>query len=363
MRISEYIKRKIRLLFSILMLSGIPLMNLAGTGDINWMKKGKYGIFMHYQYRILLGYSSGTVRAGTNPLVPEVSMMTSKQWNEFVNGFDVKKFADQMAKAKVGWVIFGVDDAYFGWSCAPNNTFNKYTGYADGEKCSKRDLIMDVTDALNKKGVKVILYYAGLTGHMLDPKIVSGLKDDTTRGIWGGKIPPSPECRKRRIEILRDYAERYKNKIAGWWFDTPGTKSYDEKPYDWWAIEEIVHKANPKAVISFAQGGMSNLKPTVPGIDDFTGGDTWRKQDLTKLIPKNYPAEEGILWHCKIYCGNIYHGQGDANQFTDQELIDWIKTCNNQGGVCTLDWPFEPQTGLIKDFGIKQMISISKAIK
>ena len=35
-----------------------------GTGDVSWMKKGRYGIFMHYQYRILLGYSSGTSTSG-----------------------------------------------------------------------------------------------------------------------------------------------------------------------------------------------------------------------------------------------------------------------------------------------------------
>jgi hypothetical protein len=54
---------------------------------------------------------------------------------------------------------------------------------------------------------------------------------------------------------------------------------------------------------------------------------------------------------------------GDYNQFTDKELIDWINTSNQQGGVCTLDWPFDPKTGLIKDFGIEQMINIKNAIK
>jgi hypothetical protein len=55
--------------------------------------------------------------------------------------------------------------------------------------------------------------------------------------------------------------------------------------------------------------------------------------------------------------------QGDDNQFSDQELIDWIKTCNNQGGVCTLDWPFDPQTGLLKDFGLAQLKRIARAVK
>jgi hypothetical protein len=99
------------------------------------------------------------------------------------------------------------------------------------------------------------------------------------------------------------------------------------------------------------------------GMDDYTGGDTWEKQDLVRLTPANYPTGGGILWHGKIYCGNVYHGLGTSNQFSDEELISWIKKCNSQSGICTLDWPFDPSTGLIKDFGIKQMINIGKAVK
>lgn len=334
----------------------------SGTGDVSWMIKAKYGVFMHYQYRILLGYSSGTQRMGTRPLLPDTSLMTAKEWNKLVDQFDVKGFANQMAKAKIGWVMFCLDDHYFAWPCSPNSKFNLYTGYGPGEKCSKRDLIMDVADALNAKGIKLIVYYAGLNGYQKEPKILAGF-GDAFRGNVGEKGAPSAESRRKRLEILEEYANRFGTKIAGWWFDTPGKNSYDEKPYDWWKINSIVHNANPKAVIALAQGGMSMMGPLVPGIDDYTGGDTWTKQDLIKLIPKNYPAQGGILWHGKIYCGNVYHGQGDANQFTDKELIDWIKTCNDQGGVCTLDWPINPSNGLIPDFGIKQMINIGKAVK
>jgi len=115
-------------------------------------------------------------------------------------------------------------------------------------------------------------------------------------------------------------------------------------------------------VIAFSYG--RNEQACVrKGIDDYTGGDTWSKQDLGRLTPQNRPAQAGILWHGKIYCGNVYHGQGTANQFSDRELIDWIKTCNRQGGVCTLDWPLDPKTGLIKDFGFAQLKAIARAVK
>ncbi len=280
-----------------------PIQVLAGAGDTSWMSQGKYGIFLHYQYRVLLGYS-----IKTTPQFPDTSQMTAEQWNRFVDGFDVKGFARQMAEAKVGWVIFCIDDHYFAWPCAPNKAFSEYTGYAPGEKCSRRDLILDLADALNARGVKLICYF------------------------------------------------------AGWWFDGTGLDTYQARPDDWWTIESVVHAANPKAIIAFSYGA-NEQACLCKGVDDYTGGDTWSKQDPKQLTPQRLPSQEGILWHGKIYCGNIYHGQGDDNQFSDQELIDWINTCNRQGGVCTLDWPFDPQTGLLKDFGIAQLKGIALVVK
>jgi len=241
---------------------------IAGGGDTRWMLKAKYGIFMHYQYRILLGFS-----IATNPKFPEPALMTAAQWNQFVDGFDVKGFAGQMAKTKVGWVMFCIDDHYFAWPCSPNQAFSDYTGFAPGEKCSRRDLILDLADALNAKDVKLICYFAGLNGYMKELKVSAGLSDSTPRGQYNDKTPPSGESRKRRLEVLREYCIRYQDKIAGWWFDGIGIDSYQDKPNDWWTIGSIVRQANPSGVIAFSYG--SNEQACVrKGLDDFTGGDT-----------------------------------------------------------------------------------------
>ena len=331
---------------------------VAGSGNVSWMAKAKYGIFLHYQYRILLGYS-----INTKPQFPGPSQMTAEGWNRFVDGFDVNGFAAQMAEAKVGWVIFCLDDHYFAWPCAPNKTFSKFTGYAPGEKCSRRDLIRDLAQALAAKNVKLICYFAGLNGYMKEPKVSAGLLDESGgRGEFNNRKPPSAECRKRRLAVLKEYADRYRDQIAGWWFDGIEADSYKTPPDDWWAINAIVHAANPNAVIAFSYG--NNEQACVcKGVDDYTAGDTWSKQDLEHLTPAQLPAQDGILWHGKIYCGNVYHGQGDGNQFTDRQLTDWISTCARQRGVCTLDWPFDPKTGLLKDFGLAQLKRIAQVLK
>ena len=111
------------------------------AGDTSWMLDAKYGVFMHYQHRILLGYSHGTAALGTKARLPPPSEMTAEGWNRFVDGFDVQRFAD-----------------------------------------------------------------------------------------------------------------RYKDKAAGWWFDAVMPDSYRERPHDWWAIKSVVHAANPKGVIAFSWG-------------------------------------------------------------------------------------------------------------
>jgi hypothetical protein len=316
------------------------------------MSRGRFGLFMHYQYRILLGRS-----IATKPQFPSAEEMTAGQWNRLVDGFDVRGFAAQMAEAKPGWVLFCLDDHYFAWPCSPNEAFDRFTGYAPGEKCSRRDLIADLADALEKQGVKLICYFAGLNGYMKERKVYEGLADD-----GNNQTPPSAESRRRRLAVLKEYGDRYKDKVAGWWFDGVELNSYREPPDDWSTVGSIVRAANPQAAIAFSYGG-DEQACIRKGVDNFTGGDTWSKQDLKRLTPARLPAKEGILWHGKIYCGNVYHGQGDANQFEDRELIDWVRTCNREGGVCTLDWPFEPKTGLLKNFGFEQLKRVATGVK
>ena len=49
-----------------------PGRGVAG-GDASWLLEGKYGIFLHYQYRILLGYS-----IATEPQFPQPSEMSAE---------------------------------------------------------------------------------------------------------------------------------------------------------------------------------------------------------------------------------------------------------------------------------------------
>ena len=44
---------------------------------------------------------------------------------------------------------------------APNSAFDSITGYAAGEACSRRDLVLDIYDALARQGLKLTLSWTG----------------------------------------------------------------------------------------------------------------------------------------------------------------------------------------------------------
>ncbi len=60
-----------------------------------------------------------------------------------------------------------------------------------------------------------------------------------------------------------------------------------------------------------------------------------------------------------MFCGDYYHGLGTRNYYADSDLIDWVNTVNDQGGVVTMDWPFIPETGNLKDFGAAIMVRLA----
>ena len=109
------------MILGIMVLLTLKFSFISGQGDIDWMVEGKYGIFMHYQYRILLDYC--------RPVMPDASEVLPEGFNEFVDGFDVENFAKQMEQGGVSWVMFCLDDTHFGYTCSPNRIFSKYTGY------------------------------------------------------------------------------------------------------------------------------------------------------------------------------------------------------------------------------------------
>ena len=97
-----------------------------------WLKAAKHGVFVHF--------------LGGGP-----------EWNQKVDSFDVRRFATQMVQARAGYVVFtlGQNSGYY---CSPNATYDKFTGHRAGQRCSRRDLPMELADALQAQRIPLMLY-------------------------------------------------------------------------------------------------------------------------------------------------------------------------------------------------------------
>lgn len=363
------LKKRNGVILSMMTLLALNFSFLSGQGDTDWMVEGKYGIFMHYQYRILLDYCT--------PAMPDASEVSSGGFNEFVNGFEVENFAEQMEEAGAAWVMFCLDDTHFGYTCSPNRVLNKYTGYKPGELCSYRDLPMALAEALEPRGIKLILYWAGLAstdttgkikyfGYVGYPDVMHSLKNHL--------FSTSPEKREISLEILQEWVDRYGEKVAGWWFDGMGRHSGNGwtdsgTPPNMLDLEKVIRSGNPESVIAFNIGGTQNAFLRRSIIADYTAGDVYYEPGnpegggLTVFTPEKTPPDGIVLWNAKPFIGNIYYGLGDGLSYDDNTVVGWMKTITEQGGVATLDYPFHPETGLIKDFAMDQLIKIKEELK
>jgi hypothetical protein len=339
------------------MKAGRAQAQAAAALNSSWMLPARYGLFMHYQYRILLGYGGG----GPYGTEPDPTTLSITQFNGFVNGFDVNGFANQMAAGGVGWVIFGVDDALFGYCASPNATLDAITG--SHPHTSSRDLIAELAPALHARGIKLIVYFAGLYNWNWDPTVYVPLGSD-------GNVdhPQTSASRQKRLNILAEYANRWGKNVDGWFLDEWRPGNFDaSNPLgahpDLTDVGNVLRSssANPNAVITFSENQPEDN--VAPGIEDYAPGDTYTHLVLPNYTPNTLPGAPGQQWHLKMFCGNVYHGLGDSNYYSDADLINWVTTVNSQGGVATMDWPFIPQTGLLKDFGIAQLQRVGQGIR
>ena len=280
--------------------------------NTDWFKKAGFGVFVHYLWDIQ-----------NNPdQLHSLGKQTS--WDQCVHEFDVKRFADQMAQIKPGYVIFTMHQRTR-YLIAPNSTFDRISGYKSGEACSTRDLVFDLYNELHRHNIPLMLYWTG-DGPRQDPKAAKA---------FGASGTVTDDFVNKWASVVAEYGERYKDKVVGWWCD--GCYSfigYNEAKLG--VIAKGLKAGNPKRIVALNSG----VNPTVmyySAHEDYTAGEMNRflEQPATRWLNR-------MQWHILSFLGC---GQGDigaawANPgvgYTKRDLIDYVYDVNQAGGVVSID--------------------------
>lgn len=293
-----------------------------------WFAQAKYGVFIHF-----LG--------------------EGEDWSEQVEAFDAEAFAQQVKNAGAAYVILtlGQNSGYY---CAPNATYSSYCGYKPGDRCSRRDLPLDLVKALGKQGIRLMLYLPSRAPQQ-DANAMAKLGDVHEQ-------QPAPQVfTKRWSEVIREWSLRYGRNVHGWWFDgSYNTAGWDnlEQSSNWSTWAAACRAGNPDSILAFNPG--TNLEKAFSRLtheQDYTAGE----QNSFTVLPEQYPAPEGMLWHILAHLGTRW-GKADGPQHSDQAMIDYIRAVNAQNGVVSIEVAIDGQ-GSVYAPHLAQLEAIAKALR
>lgn len=274
----------------------------------DWLQEAKLGAFMHF----LPGDAASFARE---------------------DDFDVAALAGQLEEMGAKYFVFTLGQNS-GWFNAPNSAYDRVTGYQPGERCSRRDLPLDLYRALHPRGIRLMLYLPCQTPN----------RDTRAQAAFG--LPQGPKDQpidaafaRRWAEVIAEWSARYGDKVSGWWFDGG---------YAWIGFNEeiariyadAVKRGNPQAIVTF-NPGVSLVRHT--RAEDYTAGEL---NDPFGVVPTSRWVD-GSQWHALTFLGSTWGGR-NVREPTDR-WRDWVQKVTARGGAVTLDMGpnWDPQAGPI----------------
>jgi hypothetical protein len=270
----------------------------------SWFLEARYGVFVHY--------------------LPE-----GPGWEDEIDSFDVAGFGAQMEQAGAGYVFLtlGQNSGHY---CAPNTAYEGHVGCVPHAPCSRRDLPLELADALAQRGIRLMLYLPSRAPQR-DARAMAGLSDVNEQ-------MPAPQAFTRKwSEVIREWSLRYGARISGWWFDAAyNTRGWDDRtqPHHWGTWAAACRAGNPESLLAFNPGvtpwekAFSVLCPE----QDYTAGE----QNEWTATPSAFPAPAGVHWQILGFLGSTW-GQADGPRLPDCEMIDFVRRATAEGGVVTMD--------------------------
>lgn len=310
-------------------------VNYQGNPNTDWFKDAGVGLMVHF-------LKDNYVKEGA-----------SQEWNDIVNNFDVELFAQDCAGAGVGFVLFtlGQNDGYY---CSPNAAYDSVVGIEPGILCSKRDLPADLFDALDKKGIRLMLYLPG------NPPIMNSLVTDKFQYTYGVDSPTSQYTQARWEAVIREWSIRYGKKLYGWWFDGMYRGGIIETRSDMNLKHNIsTHTLAAKAgnfnsIVSYNYG-IDKIQSNSP-YDDYSAGEESRIIQL----PENRWVDDGVQWFHLTYLGDWWGAEG--SRFSTNDLVSWAKKVFERSGVLCFDIHAN-KTGKINDDHLKQLKAVCETFQ
>jgi alpha-L-fucosidase len=325
-------------LFGLVLAVVLIIPGRAGGEDRGaWMKEARFGVMTHY----LADWIAEAEGRGKT--------LSVEQWNELIDRFDVEGLAKQLEAAGAGYHVLTIGQNS-GFYLAPNPTYDRLVGIRPSH-CARRDLVADLAEALQKRGIRLIVYLpAGAPAR--EKTAVDALQ-------WQDGPHRNREFQLKWEQVIADWSQRWGTKIAGWWFDGcywPNTMYRTVEPPNFASFAGAARAGNPDSVVAFNPGVVDRIL-SVTLHEDYTAGEI---NDLDRLMIRRAAGGkvDGARVHVLTYMGTTW-GKG-APRFSEEQVVDWSRKIT-RSGVVTWDVPIE-SGGLIPQAYVDRLAAVGRAL-
>ncbi len=323
----------IRVIVTVLLVATISLM---GTGNISaakhktdWFQAARWGVMTHY-------------------LVD--NNVSAQEWIDRVRKFDVQGLAKQLKSVGAGYymITIGQNSGHY---CAPNAKYDAHTGILPS-KCSTRDLVADLYNALNPLGIKLMVYLpAGAPAQ--DSIAVNKL-------AWINGAVRNQQFQVKWESIIREWSLRWGKKVSGWWFDGvywPQEMYEHPQAPNFRSFAAAAKAGNSDSIIAF-NSAIKYQYPlvNVSSYEDYTAGEM--NEPLGVECESRWVGKSQL--HILSYLGATW-GSG-KNRYTNQQVSKITNNLNKCGGVITWDIPIK-SNGLIVQSFVDQLVALKNSPK
>ena len=259
-----------------------------------------------------------------------------------VNEFDVEKFANMVEETGAGYVLFTIGHAE-SYCPAPIKSWEKiHPG-----QTTQRDLIEEIANALNKRGVRLLCYL---------------------HGPLTFKFSRNPTEENHQVfvdnftDILTEMGNRYKDKIAGYWFDSwyHIFENYPAVPFE--EFYKATKVGNNYRIICLNPW----IYPDVTPWQDYWSGEVQDPIGIPENgYMKNGPAPnlpyQALLTMEKHLWVQTTTPIADP-KFSPELLSSYIRDCMENGGAVTINLAIY-QDGTVGEKALDVMKAVKKIIR
>jgi len=295
----------------------VPILAIAVTVNCQdraaWMKSARWGVMVHY----LADWRASVDSIKMNPT----------EWNKLIDRFNVDALAAQLKSVGAGYLIFTIGQNS-GYYLSPNKTYEHLARVTN--KCSKRDLVADLSAALKKSGIKLIVYIP--SGAPAGDSIAKNALS------WVNGPLPNKDFQLKWEAIIREWSLRWGKKIDGWWFDGcywPNIMYRSEYAPNFSSFAAAALAGNPESIVAFNPGVVYRSLSVTP-YEDYTAGEIDNPELMS--IKRAYNGKvDGKQIHILSFLGKTW-GMGEP-RFSSDQVINWSRQVSSLGGVITWDTP------------------------